>query len=131
MNRIIELIKYGFWGVLTTLFNLAVFYIMVRNGLNYLFSNIFSYFLAVILSYFVNAKFVFQENSKQKTKFLKFVLIRIASVMVDSGLLYLSVSVWKHDVLMSKICISAIVILGTYIFNKLFVFKSSNESEIK
>ena len=120
-----ELIKYGFWGVVTTAFNLAVFYMLVAAGVNYIFANVLSYFLAVILSYFLNKIFVFKIPSEGRRsaaiRATKFTLIRLASIAADSGLLYLCVSIIKADVMFSKILVSAVIILATYILNKLFV----------
>ena len=43
-----ELISYGFWGVMTTLVNYAVFFVCLRLfGINYLISNIISWVCAV------------------------------------------------------------------------------------
>lgn len=133
MSKIIELFKYGFWGGVSTLFNLALFYFMARCGINYILANILSYFLAVIVSYFLNDKLVFkaQRDGSPRKKLIIFVLIRMISVCADSALLYLCVTVLMQDMLISKLCISGSMILGTYVFNKLFVFTSQGEREKK
>ena len=131
LSRLLELAKYGFYGGITTIFNLAVFYWMTGCGLNYILSNVLSYALAVILSYFLNERFVFQHQSGggRAGKLFKFILIRIVSIGVDSGLLYLCVTVLEGNVMISKLIISACIILATYVFNRRFVFKSHKERE--
>lgn len=124
-NRARELIKYGFWGVVTTLLNLALYYILVRFGLYYLISNVVSYIIAVILSYFFNNWFVFNQVEKEKIsikKMSKYFLIRVLSIGLDSGLLYGCVSIFHFNQMLSKLFVSFLIIMLTYLLNKKFVF---------
>lgn len=132
-NRITELIKYAVCGVITSAFNLAVFYGMVYVGINYLVANVLSYALAVVFSYVLNEKYVFTVEHT-RSRIVRYILLRVASVAVDSLLLYVFVSILNGDVVISKLVVSLIVILGTYVINKLFVFakaKEEGESEEK
>ena len=129
MDKIIELIKYGFYGVITTVFNLVMFYVIIKLGINYICSNVISYFLAVILSYYFNNKYVFINSGKgnNKIKFLKFTAVRVLSIFVDSALLYVLVSNMKMNMWWSKIFLTISIIIATYIINKIFVFKASTD----
>lgn len=127
-ERFIELIKYGFWGVVTTAFNLIIFYIMIQMGIYYIVTNVVSYFMAVILSYYLNNKYVFKQEKQQSgwVKLAKFSAVRVAAIVADSALLVFLVSYLKFNLMFSRIFLSLFIILVTYIFNKIFVF-SSNE----
>lgn len=124
VNGVIELIKYGFFGVLTTAFNFALFYAMIKIGINYIVSNVVSYFFAVMFSYILNNRYVFENSKSQKglKKFVKFLVVRLFVVCVDTGLLYLLVYILELDVFYSKIFLSITIIMTTYVVNKLFVF---------
>lgn len=119
----LELIRYSFWGGITTVFNLLMFYLLIILGVNYLVSNIVSYFIAVFVSYFFNKFFVFNKSENTVTNFMKYILVRCISVCVDTFLLYCAVDVCLLNVYFSKIVVSIAVILGTYIANKIFVFR--------
>ena len=72
-----EIISYGFWGVITTLVNYAVFFVCLRLfDINYLISNIGSWVCAVTFAYVTNKVFVFNSTdwsmSKLKTEVLSF-----------------------------------------------------------
>ena len=64
-------------------------------------------------------------NQKKKEIFqvIKFLTVRVLSISIDSGLLWISVDVMGVDVFFSKIVISVLVILFTYFLNKCFVFE--------
>ena len=53
-EKLIELIKYGFWGGISTAINLALFYMFIFFKMQYVCSNIVSYIIAVIFSYIFN-----------------------------------------------------------------------------
>lgn len=126
LKSFLEFIRYSIVGGITTCLNLVVFYLFTHTSMNYVVNNIVSYFIAVIVSYYLNERFVFlnqDQKSKHFIKIVKYILIRAVSILVDSGLLYVCVSIFKCDVMISKLIISMGVIICTYIFNRLFVFK--------
>lgn len=129
MIVLLQFIKYSFWGVVSTGLNLVLFYWMTHIGINYMIANALSFFLAVIISYFLNEAFVFQQKkAKERTqKILKYILVRVISLCVDSKILFLCVTIWDKDMMLSKMFSSIVVILSTYFFNKTFIFKDEDE----
>lgn len=122
-GELFQLIKYGFFGAITTIINLLLFYIFTLIGIQYLVSNAISYFIAVVLSYYLNNNYVFdKKNQGEIKKIIKFVLVRIASLGLDSIFLWLCVSLLNYDVFISKIIISVVIILITFVVNKTVVF---------
>lgn len=124
IHRIIELIKYAFWGVVTTAVNLILFYIMVAVHIPYLVSNIGSYMIAVVFSYIANSKYVFQDKTSSVNNQIKFYLMRIVSIAVDSLLLIFVHEICHIELILSKIIVSVIIIFSTYIGCKFWVFKN-------
>ena len=143
-QKLIELIKYGFWGGITTLINLALFaFIDSLNIMHYVVANGIAYVIAVIINYFCNKYFVFtspdqtavgkKENAAQ---FIKFIILRAFSLLIDSVLFYIFVE-WLEDLvvinigfittrLIIRVVLSAAIIMATFVFSKLFIFKTKS-----
>ncbi|MBR2473501.1 MAG: GtrA family protein [Clostridia bacterium] len=147
-QRIIELIKYGFWGGITTLINLALFALLDSfNVMHYIIANGIAYAIAVVINYVCNKLFVFKSNdgiplSKREStvEFIKFVILRIISLAVDSALFFVLVELLEDIIIINigfittrliiRFILSTVIILATYIINKLFIFKSTNKKKI-
>ena len=137
IKKIIELFKYGFWGIITTCINLLLMYIFIKLGMQYIIANVVSYIIAVILSYYFNNNFVFQEKDSKKIKEkstgvvdrtaiikqIKYYGVRVVSIIFDSCLLAFLHEICNINLVYSKAIDSIIVILITYIVNKRWVFK--------
>lgn len=127
IKKIKEIIKYGIGGIISTIVNFWFFYLFTEWNLNYLISNFISYWLAVFLSYYINLYFVFNkiENKENgKRKILKYIIIRVVSIIFDSCLLYMMVTILKGNMFISKVIVSMFIILLTYILNKKYIFHS-------
>ncbi len=122
---IIETFRYIFWGGLTTLLNLFLFWLLIKIGIHYTFSNVFSYFIAVTASFFVNRRFVFRAvgTSSDIRAFIKFWAVRIASIAAETFALFLLIEHLNWNVFISKILISGVIIMATYLINKVYVFR--------
>lgn len=120
---IVELVKYGFWGAVTTALNLLTFFLLEGIGMYYITANVVSYIFAVIINYILNKKFVFNSTSQRDSKqFIKFIIVRLVSLLIDSSLFYLLVSVLNFNVNISRIFLSVAIIIATFGVNKFFVF---------
>ena len=85
-KRLTEIIRYGFWGVISTGINLILFYLFVFMHLQYVVANVVSYVVAVFASYYFNKRFVFtSKTGKSVWMLIKYVLIRTISIAADSG----------------------------------------------
>lgn len=124
VRRITEFIRYSFWGAISVIINLALFYIFVAVNCPYVIANIVSYILAVMFSYIVNNKYVFQESQKtsDKIKKIKYFFMRAGSVLADSLLLVFLYQICGFTLVISKIIDSFIIIISTYILSKFWVF---------
>lgn len=120
-----ELIMYVFFGVLTGVVNLGVYFLFSHVlGVYYLFSNVVAWFLSVLFAYVTNRIWVFESNSNNilKEVFL-FFSSRLFSGLVDIGLLYFFVDILNIGDFISKIIVVIIVVILNYLFSKLLVFK--------
>lgn len=140
LNR--ETILYLIFGVLTTVLNLAVFWLMnkaVGEDLA-LVNNAVAFVVAVAFAYVTNKLFVFESKSWDSATLLKeipsFLGARLASFGLEELLLWLAkdvLAVGRYSLailglsigglMIAKILISVIVVILNYIFSKFFIFK--------
>ena len=142
-DRIIELIKYGFWGGITTLINLILFaFLDSLSVMHYVVANGIAYTVAVVINYVCNKLFVFTDVDAKRTdkrenavQFVKFVLLRAVSLLVDSALFYLFVELLEDVIVINigfittrliiRVLLSAVIIMATYVINKMFIFNGA------
>ena len=125
-----EAINYIIFGVLTTVVSLAVYYISVfiflnpENAIQLQIANILSWIAGVAFAYFTNRKYVFESTEKNKLKEAgKFVLARVATLIMDMIVMWLGVTVLLLNDKIIKLISQIVIIISNYIFSKLFVFK--------
>lgn len=125
-----EAINYIIFGVLTTVVSLAVYYISVfiflnpENAIQLQIANILSWIAGVAFAYFTNRKYVFESTEKNKLKEAgKFVLARVATLIMDMIIMWLGVTVLQLNDKIIKLISQIVIIVSNYIFSKLFVFK--------
>ena len=128
-----QIINYLIVGGLTTLLCLAVYYLSIftflnpDNGIELQIANVSSWIVGVIFAYFTNRKFVFESNNLNKLKeSTKFVASRLFTLFLDMLIMFIGVTILKFDNKIIKIFSQVIVIVGNYIFSKLFVFKKAD-----
>lgn len=122
-----ELIRYLFFGTITVGINILLLKLFIDLGVYYILSNIISYFIAVVINYIFNKYYVFKSFEIKKTKiineqFLKFVGMRIVSLILDNFLFYICVSILQYPIYLSRIVLTIIIIALTFILNKFFIF---------
>lgn len=122
-----EVIFYIIFGVLTTIANIGVFYLLTLLGLNENIANIIAIIVAVLFAYFTNRKLVFNSTAstfKEKlTEFYKFMLGRAFTMVVEALGFPLFYNVLDIQELISKLMISFIVIVLNFFISKFFAFK--------
>ncbi len=123
-----EILNYLIFGVITTLVNIASFYILDRVlEWPYLWANALSIILSILFAYVTNKRFVF--NSKTETlqavvlEFISFLSFRLLSGAIDMVSMWLLVDIVTVDTLLAKLLTQFIVVVLNYVFSKFFVFK--------
>ena len=122
-----EIIKYLFFGVLTTLVSILSYALFTRLfNINYLISNVLSWILAVLFAFITNKLYVFKSETNNKDlvkEIIKFFEFRILSLLIELVIMYLFVDILKLNDMIVKIIAQVIVIVLNYVFSKVFVFK--------
>ena len=123
-----ELVRYLFAGVATTLVNYFVYWFATRVfGLTTMPGTWTAWFVAVVFGYWVNKTFVFHTRCESMAALAKealsFFSMRLASLGVETALMWLTVEVLRWPDLVMKLVINIVVIILNYVFSKLFIFR--------
>ena len=124
-----EVMFYIIFGVLTTIINLASFYLMnsILN-INENISNFVAIVLSVLVAYITNKDLVFHseaQNAKEKlTEFIKFIIGRAFTMLVEfaGGFLLFKLPIPN---IISKTILTVVVIILNFFISKFFAFKKS------
>ena len=128
-----ELWNYLIAGGLATLINILVKWLLLftildsENAFQLQVAVIISWIVAFLFAYFTNRVFVFKSKNKKVNEFIKFLLSRITTLVMEMVLMWffitlldLSSNVW---VIIITLIVQVLVIVFNYIFSKVFVFK--------
>lgn len=137
MKRIIQLfdhykdvIAYLFFGGMTTLVNMVVFFI--TNDLwhwNYQVGNAMAWFLSVLFAYLTNRVWVFHSHFttfralEQET--VKFFGARAATLVIDAGIMWIGISLLQQNAMLTKLVDQVVVVVANYFLSKWFVFRKA------
>ncbi len=122
------IILYGFFGVLTTIINIAVYgFLYSICGVSNVISNIIAWVLSVLFAFVTNKLWVFESKSFKFKLFLtelcNFILCRLATGVLDLGIMFVGVDLLKGPAIVLKVVSNVIVIILNYIMSKVLVFK--------
>lgn len=137
-KRYKEIINYLIFGCLTTIVNLLTKYALLftileaSNGVELQIAVVISWIVAVLFAYFTNRKFVFESKNQNKLKeFISFLISRISTLLLEMLIMWFFVTLLKLNsdlyVVIFTIISQIAVIIGNYIFSKLFVFKKTDK----
>lgn len=127
INKHKEFIKYGFFGGVTTLLNLLLYWLLIKLGIDYTISNIITLIVIKTLCYFVNKIFVFKTKCKNKKdlskEVIKYILSRLFTMALDYFGVILFVEVFRIDKIISKAIVLVLVVIINYFLCKKYVYK--------
>lgn len=129
-----EIIRYLFIGVLSTVVNLVVKFLLLflvldaTNEIELQVAVIISWIVAVIFAYITNRKIVFKSKNSNLLKEAKnFFLARVGTLLLEMVLMWLFINLLGLSsdlwVFVITCFVQFLVIVANYIFSKLFVFK--------
>lgn len=123
-----EVIFYGIFGVLTTLVNVGVFYLLTKFiHLEENLANVIAIIVAILFAYFTNRKMVFNSNASTLKEnfheFIKFIIGRSFTMVVELVGFFLLFNILHIQELISKLTITILVIILNFFISKFFAFK--------
>lgn len=130
-----DLIPYGIFGVLTTVVNIASYWVAAHPlGLSVVVSTVIAWILSVLFAYVTNRKWVFHSEAVGFNAIIKemasFFGCRLATGFIDLACMFVFVDVLHFDDVAIKVIANVIVIVLNYVASKLVIFKhGGNEGE--
>lgn len=126
-ERYHELLYYVIFGVLTTLVNLAAFYILdTLLAWPYLWANAVAIIVSILFAYVTNKLFVFETKgltwAENGMEFLRFIGWRAVSGLVDMAAMWILVDFIALDTNLAKLLTQFIVVVLNYVFSKFLIF---------
>ena len=126
-GKIAEILRYLFWGIMTTVVNLLCFWGFQQLGADYRVSNLLTIVITKIAAFLFNKFFVFRTSVKTLAGVLKeillFMLTRGTAGLIDYFGLILLVDYLHVDGLFGKFIMIIIVTIMNYFFGKHIVYK--------
>lgn len=129
LKRRKSVIFYFIFGGITTTLNVLIyllFYDMLE--MSNVISNIIAWFVAkVVVAFFTNKFFVFESKAASKKgvvgEFLSFMGCRVATGLLDLGIMFVMVDWLKQNALFWKVVVNILVIILNYVTGKWIVFR--------
>lgn len=122
-----ETIHYLFFGVVTTVVNFVIYYVLLGLGMHYLAAQVIAWIGAVIVAYVTNKLWVFESRARTlpavAAEFASFVASRLFSGAVETALLWLLVDVITIPENIAKLPVAVLTVVLNYITGKLLVFR--------
>ncbi len=132
-----EIIAYLIVGGLTTVVSWAAKFLanfllfdntMYPTPFQNVVLSIINWTAGVIFAYFTNRKFVFKSNAPMLSEAPKFVLSRVSTLILDMVVMQVLTAVGVN-LLIATVISAVLVIIGNYVFSKLFVFNKKKDGE--
>ena len=142
-----EVLMYLFFGGLTTLVSIITFKVAADMcgemltvsifgfgfRLDVLIANVVSWICAVTFAYVTNRVWVFEDRAYGAKGIAKecaaFFAGRLFTLLVETLLIELAVSVLSMNEVVAKIIMSVVTVILNYIISKLFVFRKKTDKE--
>lgn len=127
-----ELVRYAICGLITTGINIVAFHIFYEvAGIALFVSNTAAWILAFIFAFISNKLWVFESKSwtgkKAISEMLGFLVARLATLVLDTFMMWLMVDVLSINGTISKVISNIITILINYWASKFIIFKNQRD----
>ena len=126
-----SIIMYIVFGVLTTLVNIVTYNVLYYGcHVSNVASNIAGWVLSVAFAFVTNKIWVFESKTTGAKDLFReavsFTMGRLATGVMDLGIMYLMVDVMTQNAFIWKIISNVIVVILNYVISKLWVFKNGD-----
>ena len=134
-----EIIAYLIVGGLTTVVSWAAKFLanfllfdntMYPTPFQNVVLSVINWTAGVIFAYFTNRKFVFKSNAPMLSEAPKFVLSRVSTLILDMVVMQVLTAIGVN-LLVATLISAVLVIIGNYVFSKLFVFNKKKTAKQK
>jgi len=121
-NGLIQFLTFNLVGIVNTIFGFSLIFSLMFMGLSATISNVIGYFFGAILSYYLNKKYTFKSNEKNKSEALKFFTVLFISYIINFIILQLLIT--RTDPYLAQLISAIAYTVSSFILAKFFVFKN-------
>ena len=123
-----EPLAYVVFGILTTVVNIAVYYLMSDvMKIHYLLANIIAWICSVLFAFLTNKIWVFESRLWQGKIVLaemgSFFLARAATGVMDMLLMWMLVDIAAVEEMIAKVAVNVLVIVLNYVASKRWILR--------
>lgn len=120
-----QIIRFGLIGCCAAIVNIImVVWLVEKFNFHPLIANIFAFFIAFNISYLGHRYWSFAEaNTKHQTALPRFLLVAIASFILNEGLFYIFLNIFNFYYKIALLLVLIIVPIFTFVSSKWWVFK--------
>ena len=124
-----EQILYLIFGFLTTVVNLASFWLLYsKAGVPALIANVIAWIIGVLFAYATNRKWVFNSSNPSVLKeAVSFSIGRLATLGMEEAVLWIGIDLLGINTMAVKVFGMILVVIGNYCVSKWFVFREAAE----
>ena len=124
-NLIIQIIKFGFVGIIAAIIDvglLALFNEVFR--IDVLISSAISFCCSVVVNYILSMRFVFDSKEKSKIKeFIIFVTLSVGGLCINQGIMWIGIKLFSIHYLVVKIFAMIFVPIYNFVSRKVLLEK--------
>ena len=124
-----KLLKFGLVGIVNTLISIGCYILFVKLGMHYIAANILSYLIGLVNSYYWNKKWVFKNTENHLSVFVKFVIVNLIVLSINTGCLFLLVHQWGFNQYGSQLAATALGMGINFILNNQWTFEAKRTNK--
>lgn len=126
-----QFIKFGIVGFSNTLISLAVYYILVFFGWNYLLANTMDFLISVCNAFFWNYRYVFKDKTETSIpkSFSKVFITYGISYLVSTFLIWLMVDIMHISEWLAPLIRLVVTVPLNFVLNKLWAFRKREKKK--
>jgi putative flippase GtrA len=119
-----KLLKFSLIGLINTLITIISYIVLVKLGVNYILANCISYMIGLLNSYYWNKKWVFNYNEQHISVFVKFIIVNLFVLGINTLSIYLCVHNFGLNHYFAQLIATAIGMIFNFILNSKWTFGS-------
>lgn len=126
-----QFIEFGIVGFSNTLISLAVYYILVFFGWNYLLANTMGFLISVCNAFFWNYRYVFKDKTETSIpkSFSKVFITYGISYLVSTFLIWLMVDIMHISEWLAPLIRLVVTVPLNFVLNKLWAFRKREKKK--
>ncbi len=122
-----QLVKFGIVGVLATLIDWVIFYLLTNIiNIHYGIATAISFLISTVFNYYLSVKYVFDVDSStsKKRNFVIFLIFSIIGLGLNELILWICIEKIRLYNMIGKIIATGLVMIFNFITRKIFLEKS-------